>query len=61
MKTPLKFNFGGGKKAVGTSSSLPNSANSSIMTKSQTYLVKRRVDENDSKYSNIVKEVQTFG
>ena len=34
MKTPLKFGFGGGKKAAGASSSLPNSANSSIMTKS---------------------------
>ena len=57
MKSPLKFGFGSGKKPV------RNYSNNSSLThhlKSGTYLVKRRVYENDSKHSNIVKEVQTF-
>ena len=59
MKSPLKFGFGSGKKS-GINQSVPNSTNSS-QVRGQIFLVKRRVNENDSKYSNIVKEVQTFG
>ena len=55
MKSPLKFGFGSGQKAK-INSSVPNSTSSSLI-KGQTYLVKRRVNENDSKYSKIVKEV----
>ena len=55
MASPAKLNFGSAKKLKNYSN------NSSLMNLNKgTYLVKRQVNENDSKYSNIVKEVRTF-
>ena len=56
MASPAKLNFGSAKKLKNYSYS-----NSNMMNLNKgMYLVKKRVDENDSKYSNIVKNVRTF-